>query len=515
MPFIIFFVVFIVFSTSAQLENTIPHVAALSKKTKMSAARRRRAMRTHIRLKQALDYIQKKDYLEGVRRLFILSGDPALKRRRTEIRYIMGTTFLEMGLLHAASFQFISVIRTGHRQYIRRALEKMSQISAQLGDDTMLKFAVEKGNIKKMRKEYRHSIYYQYGKYKMKEGRLREAAGFFKKVPYSSPLYEKAQYNLGLSYAERNQNRRAVKAFDNILSKRSKLADTVRTAALMAKARTYYQAKRWRLAAMFYRQIPRDTSFWHDMLLENSWTLLRQGKFRSALNSFQTLHSSYYQEYYQPESLLVRAIIYMYICKYDEMKKVLDLLHSSYSPVKNWVKKNARGRKNFYFEILKSATGKPSSFPKPVALQIYRENDFQLIHRYIRKLEEEKSILRRMPASWRNSKAGRYAKKLVSTRFQNSKKKMNRVIRRHLQAIRRELDRLFHQEQYLRAEVFRGQRKQLRQKISRRRLGGLQIIAGKSRDFFVQNGFEFWPFKGEYWLDELGNYHYVGSQNCR
>ena len=55
----------------------------------------------------------------------------------------------------------------------------------------------------------------------------------------------------------------------------------------------------------------------------------------------------------------------------------------------------------------------------------------------------------------------------------------------------------------------------LKKKITSKHLGSVQIIEGTSRDFFVQNGFEFYPFQGEYWLDELGNYHYVGTQSCR
>ena len=41
-----------------------------------------------------------------------------------------------------------------------------------------------------------------------------------------------------------------------------------------------------------------------------------------------------------------------------------------------------------------------------------------------------------------------------------------------------------------------------------------QVDEDNQRDFYIQNGYEYWPFRGEYWLDELGNYHYVGTQSC-
>ena len=42
----------------------------------------------------------------------------------------------------------------------------------------------------------------------------------------------------------------------------------------------------------------------------------------------------------------------------------------------------------------------------------------------------------------------------------------------------------------------------------------IQVDEKADRKFYIQNGFEFWPFQGEYWLDELGNYHYLGVSAC-
>jgi hypothetical protein len=36
----------------------------------------------------------------------------------------------------------------------------------------------------------------------------------------------------------------------------------------------------------------------------------------------------------------------------------------------------------------------------------------------------------------------------------------------------------------------------------------------EDRSFYIQNGYEYWPFQGEYWLDEIGNYYYLGKSRC-
>ena len=476
----------------------------------------RKRVKANIQLLRALELIKKQDYSEGAKQLFVLSNSPKYKKRRSEIRYQLGLALLKMGLLSPASVQFLSVVKTGSRYYTRLSLVRLSEIAARVGNEQAIRFAIQKGGAKKVKGQYRSALYYQFGKYEMDRQNYRKAVGYFNKVSSSSPVYDKAMYGLGLSYAEQKKNRSAVKAFSKILSKKTAVTDSMRVAALMGIARVYYQAKKWDLAIRYYRQIPRDTPFWHDMLFENSWALLRAGKFRSALNGFQTLHSNYYDDVYQPGSLLLRAIIYMYICKYDEMEKMLTVFKRTYSPVHGRVRSILSSSPSLYYsKLLRSLEGRGGEFPLVIAQRIYRESDFNWLNRYIEFLQSEKDTIKGLPYSWRASKAGQYALKLVNENLKKSRRQINQTVKRHLAFFQNELKGFVHQEKYLRYESLRGKREQLKKKITEKHLGSVQIIADTSRDFFVQNGFEFYPFKGEYWLDELGNYHYVGTQNCR
>ena len=498
--------------------STLPPEAFSRKRggySQSSSNRKRGMMRANIQLKRTLTLIKKKEYSEGVKKLFLIVKNPHLKKRRTEIRYILGKSFEEMNFLHAAALQFLLVLKTGDRKYSRLSLERLSEIAARTGDSKILEFAVSKGGSNKIRGKYRHLVHFQFGKYEMARGNSRQAASYFKKIPYSSPFYGKARYYLGLSYAERGRPNQAVRAFSNILSKEKNLTNPLRVAALMGTARAYYQAGKWDLSSDYYRRIPRDTSFWHDMLFERSWAFLRGGKFRSAMNGFQTLHSSYYDDLYQPGSLLLRSIVYMYICKYQEMEKVLDLFKNTYSPVRRRVKRIlSSSSKLYYTRLIQSLNSEEGWFPKVIAQRIYREMDFQNAHNHIVFTNAQKALMRKMSYSWRSSQAGRYALRLANEKLKESKRQADRAIRKHLRFFEKDLKNFFTQEQYLRYESLRGKRYRLKQKISDKG-SGKKIIQDVDRDFFVQNGFEFYPFQGEYWLDELGNYHYVALQNCR
>ena len=476
---------------------------------------RRRTMTVYVRLNRALDFMERKNYLEAVKRLFALKTHPHLKKQRTQINFVLGQAFYKLGLFHAAGFHFISVVRAGSKKYARKSLEMLSQISATSGSDDMLNFAVQKGGARKVKGEWRNSLYYKYGKYRLKRKDRAGALRFLKKVSAHSPLYGKAQYNMGLAYSERGQTKSALAAFRRITSKYTQVTHPLRAAALMGQARVYYQEKKWPRAVHYYRQVPKDSIFWHDMLFENSWALLRGGRFRSALNSFQTLHSDYYEDYFQPGSLLLRAIIYMYICKYDEMEKVLALFHKTYSPIRRSLARLLGGSRSPLSLYNLVSSGRSSLLAPSIIRRIQRETDFQSVHNYLEKLEAEKKLISNLPMSWRVSSTGRYSLKLVEERLRESKTQAGKIVQRHLRSALQDLKQFFNQEEYLKYEMLRGKRNLLSKKISRRGLKDVQIISDKGRDFFVQNGFEFWPFKGEYWLDELGNYHYVGSQNCR
>ena len=70
------------------------------------------------------------------------------------------------------------------------------------------------------------------------------------------------------------------------------------------------------------------------------------------------------------------------------------------------------------------------------------------------------------------------------------------------------------QGEFLKLERVRGQRLSVKKEIAGKNVQKKQITEDDSRSYFIKNGFEYWPYQGEYWLDELGNYHYVGVSAC-
>ncbi len=480
-------------------------------------------------LNRALQMAKAGQYQEASMRLFQLSYTPRYRAKRMQIKYILGLMLYQMKLNQVAAFQFIAVVKDGANQYLKQALEKLSLAADGLGDDTLLNYAISRVKVDEFPRVHRDMLSYRIGEFQLRNKQWDEAAANFTRVQRSSNLFPKAKYMEGLSYAESNQARKAVMAFNDLIQARetSGVTDPARVAAVMGKARSLYQLKDWDGAIENYREVPRDTQFWHDTLFESSWAMLQSGRFRSALSNFHSLHSSYYEDTYLPESLLLRSIVYLYICKYDEMEKVLNLYNKIYKPVYKGIEttlSSYRDPVQYFNEVVRvildykkngdEINKSKYSIPFLVVRRILQEGDFQTSYNYIKKLLDEKRAIQAMPPQWRTSALGKYSMKVVDTRLLKARQRAGRQIKTHMENLKEELVELFEQEGFIRYEMINGKKEALKKKIAGKDLPEQQIDEKSSRDYYIQNGYEYWPFRGEYWLDELGNYHYVGTQSC-
>lgn len=479
-------------------------------------------------LAEALLLVKNGKYVEASQRLFQLSFSPRFREKRMQIKYILGMTLHQLKLNQVSAFQFISVVKEGRNKYIKQSLERLSLAADALGDDTLLNYAISRVNVDEFPRVHRDMLHYRIGEFQMRNKQYAEAARSFERVSRGHSLYNTAKYQQGLAFAEAGQTDRALSTFNELIKARhsASVTDTSRVAAMMGKARVLYQRKAWDQAIESYRSIPRDSEFWHDTIFESSWAMLRSGRFRSALSNFHSLHSAFYEDQYLPESLLLRSIVYLYICKYDEMDKVLNLFSQIYKPVFKDIDRilDSVNRPDRYFVMIndmmrllrktEQARSKNPPMPYVVAQKIIREPDFQNTFAYIKKLIEERRRMNSLPSSWRSSSVGQYSRKVLTTRLNKAKQKAGRIVRNHLLNIKEQLIELIEQEGFARYEMINGQKETLKKRIAGKELTGKQVDDSRMRSFYIQNGYEYWPFRGEYWLDELGNYHYVGTQSC-
>jgi len=475
-------------------------------------------------LSNALRMAQSGQYESAANNLFSLSRRPELASERPQIKYILGTMLIELKLYQTAAFQFVDVIRSKHPKYSKLAIEKLSIVADTLGDDTILNYAISRVDLNDFPSNLRDMIHFRLGEIKLRQRDFAGAAQLFGRVSYGSSYYFQALYSKGLAELEANQPSLAIGTFTKMLDARRKapVTDTNRVAAQMGLARALYQKQDWEAAIEAYSQVPRDTLMWHDAVFEQSWAMLRAARFRSALSNFQTLHSAYYEDFYMPESLLLRAIVYLYICKYDEMEKVLSLFEKTYGPVRSKIGdflKSTNEAGAYYAEVEKAHVMKTTDknanlrLPYIVLRNVLDQGDVKRSMHYLDKLNQERARVESNPA-FRSSPLGQYALKILANRSRNAKFAVGDMVKAHLQNMRVELRDLYEQAGFIRYEMINGRKESIKKRIAGKDIGGEQIDENVDRQFYIQNGYEYYPFQGEYWLDEVGNYHYLGKQSC-
>lgn len=481
-------------------------------------------------LSSALSLAKSGQFLPASSQLFALSRKTEPGADQMQMKYLTGLMLYELKLFQVAAFQFIDVIRNGNNRYIKQAIEKLSMAADQLGDDTLLNYAISKVQLEEFPADARDMLFFRIGEMKLKSKDYEGALAAFAKVRPGNRYYAQALYNRGLTAAEMNKATDAVNAFQALMNLRSsaKVTDTTKVAATMGLARSYYQLQDWDKALAAYREIPRDHELWHDAMFEMSWAYLRSARFRSALSNFQTLHSTYYEDFYLPESLLLRAIVYLYICKYNEMDKVLGLFEKTYGPARARITdfvNSAKDPMDYFNELDKVVQmrrdvrqGKTSGYggriPYIIGRHILREGDISRSVEYLKNLNDEQRRMQKFPSGWVEGAVGKYSQRILTNRMKNAKLQIGEMYKNHLLRLRTELRDFYEQAGFIRFEMINGRKEEIRKKMSGKGLPEQQIDEDTSRDFYVQNGYDYWPFRGEFWLDELGNYHYLGKQSC-
>lgn len=483
-------------------------------------------------LNRAMHYMKRKNYSLAAQRAYDIVINKRYKSEHSRALFILGKSLTKMDFNQSAVYFFLSVTRKkSSSKDIYRALENLYDISFRLGDESALKYALSKINIKKFPKSKKDLLYYRLGEVYLEKGDIKNSIASYGRVPKSSALYTKARYNRGLIYSQIGKPKIGLKNFTQAVNARRDVSsiDIQRVGSLLGRARALYQMGRWNESVKAYKKIPRNSYMWHEALFESTWSFLRSGRFRSAMSNFQSLHSKFYNSHFSPESFILRAIVYLYICKYEEVEKVLRAYNGSYGVMRKTIfsylksNKSKRSKKNDIHQMNKmlrelqaglSIEKNYGGLPGVVLKHISKDAPFKKYYRYLGQLYKEKELNNKKGSFWRKSALGRQINKLLDKRIRTSERLISNHVRKSLIDINRTLNELSDQTEFIKIEIAGIKTEKARKKLREIEKPENVLEKKRSRDFYIKNGYEYWPFQGEYWLDEIGNYQYVGVSQC-
>ncbi len=464
---------------------------------------------------------------KGAAQAYYLIGKNSrdLKMRR-QSKYYLGLSLYRLGFKQVAAFPFVDLVRTGEMIEKQKALDHVVMIADELGEPSLLNYSLNHIRPDELSDVSKAIFLGRLGEASLSKGDTAQASAYFSKALEYKKNENSLLYSLGLTELIGKNPDKAVTFFSQLADRlqNQPINDLQRGLAVLGQARSYYQTKRYKDAADLYRQIPKDHPLYRESLMELSWALFRSGQFRSALSPLQTLHTPFYENFYDPESLILQATIYLFVCQYDRIDPIMTSFQKNYYPafgkIEEWLN-SPRGEADYYIEVaktrkalvesrLKGKISTETNLPFFVMRTLIDEPEIRNLIEYLDKIYKERQNLSK---AFGRSGLVAYGNQILEGRKRAVQKQVGVIVKDRLMVRLHEFAEFATQFDFLKYEVLNGKRLDLKKKISEN-APEQKIDEGVSRDFYIQNGYRFWPFEGEYWRDEIGNYQYVGVNRC-
>lgn len=481
-------------------------------------------------LKQGVKYYQQGNYVMAATVFHKLTNTSKLSAEMSDqSNFYLGLSLYNLKLYQASSYPMMKAIRNDSKKYKQRAMERLIAISNRLGDQHILDYVMAKMQISDLQKLAVDVYYYKLASVSYEKGLLEQAVQYLKLAVEKNPKNEPALNLLALSYLKKNDTQNAIDAYQKLMSLYAKRGNNYskKGYTILNLARAYYQARNFDDAAEYYRGISKDNSAYRESLTELGWSYLQLGKVRSALSVIQTLHTPFYENYFEPESLVLRAILLNYLCQFNEAEKAVKSFTDNYENtldiLNNWTAQtitvaDAIAEINFATEILKSEKQNKVAMnnyrgriPFKVTRSILKDYRMKGLYDTYIMVRDESRVAKKYFGAQR-TQLNPFLDKIYSGRLNYYKNQLALKFNQVIQAQEKNIMYYNQQIKFVNYEILEAKKSQLRLKINSTER--TVVNEGENRNFYIKNGYRYWPFQGEFWIDEIGNYQYLGANRC-
>lgn len=282
-----------------------------------------------------------------------------------------------------------------------------------------------------------------------------------------------------------------------------------------------YQLQRYKQSADAYRDVTKSHPLWSQALSQLAWAEFMQGKLRSALSPLITIQSPHYDNYLDPEGLYLRGLIYLFACQYQEIDLVIENFQNKYLAasvaMQDWINApldlQQRGELVMLggAENLSIKKGDEKKWNHPLPFYVVKSTLLQKsADREISRIREIEKEIKKISANKNIPKVKGSLLVFLKGRREKALQRLGAILLSEATQALNLIRKTQVHFDFLRVEALDGKRQEMQKKIAGE--GGEQ--SENEREAFSQNGYRYWPFQGEYWKDELGQFFYLGKNSC-
>ncbi|MCU0663055.1 MAG: hypothetical protein MUC50_12105 [Myxococcota bacterium] len=471
-------------------------------------------------------------------------------------QFFLGKCFYHLKFYQAALgvFEEIAMMSTGHL-YFQTTLQWLAQLSRELPEPAGIiglvgrygdSISVLQEFNKKETADLYNELLHLMGRHWYQQGEFGKARDFFLEVDKSSDLFVPAVFFTGITYVRERKAAPASKAFLSIMEKyEGKLflkddEERYLNLAWLSLARIYYSTKHWDSAMAAWNKVPQSSEYYLDALFEGSWAFFQVDHMDRALGNIHTINSPFFEEYFYPESTILKAVIYFGQCMYEDAQQTVVEFRTRYEPIQSEIQvaltkfqnnqaffdflRKLRQAKSANADLEEEAKHKIAEGQKDVKIMGMSPDIFFIVKgalddrtllrnlEYVEVLEKEEKALAQMPPQFVSSAAGIRIQQDINTAKNVAIENTGNQARSRYERLLAEVQDFLNQSTRVEIEIL----KALRGEIDLEARVGEEIQAQIQKAQEIKSDAEhmLWPFEGEYWRDELGSYRQPIENRC-
>ena len=363
---------------------------------------------------------------------------------------------------------------------------------------------------------------YVVGNAQLTKNHKKKALKSFLKLTVGDRYFLPAQYQVAMIYHGQGDYKNAEIALRTILSPQSRSVSPISNTekakvlnyAYMALGRLLYEQRNFVQATRYYRQISRESPLFYRSLFEQGWSLFLSGNPQHALGSLHGANSPFFGNQFNPESKVLEAMIFYWLCRYEDSRNSLADFAENHSKsvelLRGFLDRKRLSPDTAYqlFEnLISGVSGDSLGIPRKV-LQTAAEEDSMLLLRdqYATLLGERQKL---EGSDFALEEIGfSTLRNVLDEKIEKIQKGIGKQYLVELRSLKEEFDELYAQSQFLYLELLMSEKEQLLGRELHATTKVTKISESKNiRDW--SNKTQSWARgKDEFWWDEIG-FHIV------
>lgn len=473
------------------------------------------------KLKTALKQVKDKEWALASLSLYKVLEDPEDAWYHNDVRFYLAFCLEQMGLKYSALEEYNRFLLDAGRnpELLAKGIERSVSLGRRVDAGWILAPGLARLDTSVVSTGFQGPAMYWVGRWHYEQGNYMVARAYLSLVPKETEFYAHARMLEGISLTREGKPVEAVAPLTAALQAADPQAeDGMWEVANVNLGRAYYSIGNFERAIEHLEKTPRGSPLWFESLYEAAWSYFRLGRLSGALSHLQTVDSPFFDGVYHPDATLLRILLFYYLCKYISGQEMLDDFTSQHYPIAQQldeaIKKAETDPDKLYEALYAWKTERKDAgieLPDPVKQWFATDESLVRIGRYLEGIDEELAAVDKTRTGWEKSSLRQDLDRALRERKRVAVEGKGREALAKLRLMYSILQGHLGSAELYKVEMITAE-KDVYDAAYQGRL--MDKIATRAAERSVPDGYRFWPFQGEYWLDEIGWYEVNTINEC-